>query len=362
MKLWGSLQLDRAIGSAVLRSVILVSFALIAVYGVLDGVRELRYLSDSYGFGDVLWYLLLTTPRRAYQIFPFAALVGAVLAVGNLAATSELVAWRAVGATRTRLMVPVMGAVTLVLVLVLVVAELWATDLELKARSYRLSGITGQVSLSGPGGLWLRDGKDFVHIQYPFLDQSLATDFHSIKIYQMGESAALTGWISAVNGRHDDKAWHFDIVHQVRLDAAGAHREYHASLDWPSQLDTAALGSSVLRPSLLSIRDLKNLLSYFTGNALDDAHYRAALWRRYFYPGIVWVAVLLGLPFVLGLQGRESRTRALAIAVAAGLSWYVAERLFQSVVLALRWPPSWGGLVPLILALLVSTVLLRRRI
>ena len=82
--LWGTTRMDNAIISVVLRSLILVSFTLIAVYGLLDGVRELRYLSSSYGLGDVAWYLLLTTPRRAYQVFPFAALVGVVLAVLSL--------------------------------------------------------------------------------------------------------------------------------------------------------------------------------------------------------------------------------------------------------------------------------------
>lgn len=358
--LWGTTRMDSAIIAVVLRHLLLVSFTLVAVYGLLDGVRELRYLSSNYGLVDVIWYLLLTTPRRAYQVFPFAALVGVVVAVGGLAATSELVAWRALGATRARLLVPVVIAVSVMLAAVVFVAEQWATELELKARSYRLAGITGQVSLSGPGGLWLRDGKDFLHIKYPFLDQSLSTDFHDIKVYEVDTAAAVTAWMTAVHGRHEDRHWHFEIVHRVELSEQGASHEYFEKLMWPSQLDTAALGTSVLRPSLLSIRQLNTLLNYFNTNSLDDAHYRAALWRRYYYTLIVWSAVLLGLPFVLSLQGRESRTRALAIAVAVGLTWYVVERLFQSVVLALSWSPVWGGLIPVLIAAVLSVYLMRR--
>jgi len=357
----GLLRMDRAVAGGVFRSLLIVCFALIAVYGLLDGVRELKYLGANYGVLDVIWYLVLTTPRRAYQVFPFAALVGAVLAVGALAAAGELVAWRALGATRFRLMVPVMMAVTLLLTLVMWGAEQWATEFELRARSYRLEKITGQVSLSGPAGLWLRDGQDFIHIKYPFLDEALATDFHQVKIYQLGPDAALSGWVTASNAFHSDQQWALHNVHQVSLNEAGAQHHYQAEMTWPSQLDTAALGSSVLRPSLLSISELSALLRYFEGNALDVSHYRAALWRRYFYPLIVWAAVLLGLPFVLSLQGRESRTRALAVAVAVGLAWYVTERLFQSVVLALQWSPVWGGLVPVLMALILTAVLMRRR-
>ncbi|GAB4181703.1 MAG: LPS export ABC transporter permease LptG [Wenzhouxiangellaceae bacterium] len=359
--MWGTARIDRAVGLTVWRSVVLVWLTLVAVYGLLEGVRELRLLSADYGGLDIFWYLLLTSPRRAYQVFPFAALMGAVLAVGGLAASGEMVAWRALGATRIRLLIPISGAVLSLLALIAISAEQWATQLELAARSYRLGRITGQVSLAGPEGLWLRDGENFVHIQYPLLDSALNADFHHVKIYLVDDNASLAGWIKADHASHQQNQWRLTRVQRVRLSDAGALSNQHQELTLPSQLDAGALGHTVLRPHLLAVADLHKLLAYFKTNSLDDIHYRAALWRRYYYPLVVWAAVLLALPFVMHMRGRESRTRALAIAVAVGLMWYVVERLTQGVVLAFRWSPAWGGAIPISIALLLSMMLFRRR-
>lgn len=359
--MWGMLRLDRSVGRAVLAGVVIVWLALTGVYTLLDGIRELRQLSAGYGVVDILWYLLLTAPRRAYQVFPFASLVGAVVAIGGLAASGELVAWRSLGATRGRLAAPIIGAIGILLLLVMLIAENWATPLELHARSFRLAGITGQVSLAGPAGLWLRDGDSFVHIRYPLLDEALATDFRAISIYHLNDNAQLRGWIKAERALHSDGQWQLIKGQHMLLDDDGIEQRDFQDLQWPSQLSAGTLGNTVLRPSLLSISALKQLMSYFQANELDDGHYRAALWRRYYYPAIAFAAVWLGLPFVLHLHGKESRARALAVALAVGMAWYVLERLVQGLVLALRWPPAWGGLIPIIIAFIVGLILLRRQ-
>src|SRR3546814_12699129 len=57
----------------------------------------------NYGLLDAVTYIVYTIPRRAYTMFPTVAVIGALMALGQLAASSELTALRALGLSRRRL-------------------------------------------------------------------------------------------------------------------------------------------------------------------------------------------------------------------------------------------------------------------
>jgi hypothetical protein len=58
---------------------------------------------DGYGLADALVFMALSLPRYAYQVFPIATLIGALIGLGALASRSELVAMRAAGFSVARI-------------------------------------------------------------------------------------------------------------------------------------------------------------------------------------------------------------------------------------------------------------------
>ena len=71
---------------------------LLSFVSVLDFVTELRDVGkESYTLSHAVLYILLTTPRRMYEMFPTVAVIGSLLGLGGLAARSELTVMRAVG-------------------------------------------------------------------------------------------------------------------------------------------------------------------------------------------------------------------------------------------------------------------------
>src|SRR3546814_8310421 len=74
----------------------------------------------NYGLLDAVTYIVYTIPRRAYTMFPTVAVIGALMALGQLAASSELTALRALGLSRRRLSLSV-AAPLLVLTALMVV-------------------------------------------------------------------------------------------------------------------------------------------------------------------------------------------------------------------------------------------------
>jgi lipopolysaccharide export LptBFGC system permease protein LptF len=62
---------DRYLGRAVILGALLVWFGLTFLFVLISLLGELRSVQNEYTSGDAFWFVALTTPRMAYQIFPF---------------------------------------------------------------------------------------------------------------------------------------------------------------------------------------------------------------------------------------------------------------------------------------------------
>src|SRR5690606_27474320 len=102
-------------------------------------------------------------PRRAYMLFPYAAVIGSLLGLGALATSSELTALRAVGLSRQRIVMSafgVIGALTLAMVLV---AETIGPYGDQQGQSLAMAAKSADVSRARNSGLWAREGDTFIN-------------------------------------------------------------------------------------------------------------------------------------------------------------------------------------------------------
>ena len=85
------------LGRGVLVATIGVLIVLVGLDALTSVVDETDDIRDGYGFSDILIYVGYTLPRRFHEFVPFSALIGALIGLGQLATTSELVVLRAAG-------------------------------------------------------------------------------------------------------------------------------------------------------------------------------------------------------------------------------------------------------------------------
>ncbi len=132
---------------------------IVAIYGSIDLVSQLHDLgTGSYGFPQLLSYVLLRLPRKIFDTLPAAALIGSLLSLGNLAVHRELVVMRASGISSLQLL----GTVGLAGIGARRadgadrrVAR--AVALRLRERDAPAGAAVRQRGTSGPA-TWLRDG------------------------------------------------------------------------------------------------------------------------------------------------------------------------------------------------------------
>jgi len=341
-----------------------VSVVLLGLYTLIELIREARHLTGDYNAWSMAWYVLQTSPRRLYDIFPFAALIGTLIGVGSLAQSNELVAMRAAGVHRKQISGYALAVIGACLVVLVAISELFVPALETNAQANRDQARSGEIRLDSQGALWVRDGRYMIRIGQSIWDDSGQLQFSDVLVYELGEGLEPAATLAAQSAQHETGQWTLDEVILTSFNGNPATRR-EASWSLRSTISPELFNAAVTRPRLLATRDLIDMQSFLKDNALDAGPYTEALWERVFFPVNVLAMVLIGLPFALGGVFRQSPRGGLGLnvfaGIALGLTFFVLSRLVQGVVTL--WPiPIWlGSLLPALLISTLALALLARR-
>jgi lipopolysaccharide export system permease protein len=356
---------DLYVGRAALVGLLAVWLAMTLLFVMFNLLGELRSTQSDYGTNDVFWFISLTTPRMAYQIFPVSALLGALVGVGGLAAANELVAFRTSGVSRVRLALAALAGVIMVTIPVMIMGEWLAPAAEQQARAFRLSEMVGQAIIGGPRGMWMRDGQDIVNIQLPVLSANRgeqSVEFKNIVIYNFSQDIDLQAITRAESAQHNGESWTLENVSTVNFSGAGAQLNRVDQRFWPTEVKPELLDSAVTRPKLLSLRSLWGYLSYLGENGLDDHVYQAAFWEKAFFPFTVLALVLAGMPFVFGPARSHNMGVRLFFGMALGGIFMIVNRAVQKFGSVYDLPPPLTIVLPPLLLAIAAILILRRSV
>lgn len=325
-------RVDRYVGKAALLGILAVWSVVVLLAVMFNLLGELRSTTASYSAVDATWFVLMVTPRTAYQVFPVCALMGAMVGVGGLAAANELVAFRTSGVSRLRLAGAALAGTLLVTLPVMALGEWVAPESEQQARVFRLGKLIGQYIIGGPRGMWLRDGGHIVNIRQPVIaleDDRQAVEFRDVVLYTFDEDGALREITRAGRALHDGESWTWLNISRLQLSDRLVSRADEARGHWDTRLEPGLVDAAVNRPQHMSIRNLWSQIRYMSANGLDDRIYRTNLFSKALFPATVLVLVLAGMPFVFA-SGRSHKLGVrLFFGMTLGVVFTILNRMAQ---------------------------------
>ena len=115
--------LDRYIAKSVFGAVLIVQLLLLGLDLMLALVNELDDLNKSYQLSHALYFIMLSAPRRFYDLMPVGVMVGALIGLGTLASNNELSVIRAAGVSITRIIWGVMKPMLLIIAVTAFIGE-----------------------------------------------------------------------------------------------------------------------------------------------------------------------------------------------------------------------------------------------
>jgi lipopolysaccharide export system permease protein len=325
-------RVDRYVGKAALLGIIAVWSVVVLLAVMFNLLGELRSTTASYTALDATWFVLMTTPRTAYQVFPVCALMGAMVGVGGLAAGNELVAFRTSGVSRLRLAGAALAGTLMVTLPVMAMGEWVAPASEQNARVFRLGKLIGQYVIGGPRGMWLRDGGRIVNIQQPVMaidDDRQAVQFRDVVLYDFDADGSLREVSQAGRALHDGEHWTWLDIRRLSLTDDAVNHSYEESGTWDTRLEPNLVDSAVNRPQQMSMKNLWGQSRYMSANGLDDRIYRTNLFAKALFPATVLALVLAGMPFVFASGRNQKLGVRLFFGMTLGAVFTILNRMAQ---------------------------------
>jgi lipopolysaccharide export system permease protein len=354
--------LGRYIVTTVLAYTALVMLVLVALGALFLFIGQ----QDDIGVGNysatqALLFVALNVPSYLFQLLPIAALIGALLGLGNLARGSELVVMRASGVTTLRFCAW-LGTAGLVLgALMFVVGEYVASPLGQSARQMKVFAKFDEFSLAGNRGTWVRDGDTIISVD----QQSERTRFGGIKVFQLDPERRLVSVARAESARvASDNAWTLEnyVGTTFTPDGRGATAERGGKREVRTSLSPEFLGLAIADPETMGLADLRGYIAHLRRNDLQSAQYETALWSRTARLVAVLVVVILALPFSIGslrASGQGART---VIGVLIGAGFVLVSQTLENSGQLLGLSPllvGWGPTA--LLAMLTAGLVWRYR-
>lgn len=341
--------LDRYIVLTLLRHIALSMCVLLVLAGVFLFVNEQGWVgAGSYGQPQALRYVLAQLPATGLQFLPVAALLGALLAIGQLAHGSELTVMRAAGVSIAHIASVVALAGLVLLPAALLVGEWLAPPLAHAARVAKAMERDGSFSMA-QGSAWVRNDGNLLRADA----EGQVTAF---ELDDAGRLVAVT--VATRVAPRSGGAPALAGAEQVRFTDRSALRSVDPQLP-AADIDGAFFDMASADPRQQSLRELHRNISVREVRGQDARRERFAFWSSIARLAAVPLAMLLAVPMLLGFLRTAGTGARATLGLVLGLLYFIAQRIVESGTFAFTLDPLFAWLPAVLLGVAAAWLLWR---
>jgi lipopolysaccharide export system permease protein len=357
-------KVDKLVALSVVGSVLIAWGFLVAFDALYQFVQEINDVgTGDYTLSKAVSYILLTVPRRGYQLFVYGGLIGGLMGMGMLAASGELTALRAAGLSKLRICASVVFALTVITVLVALMGEVIAPRAEQKAEALQLSAKNRDVTIGKGGTLWARDGEAVINAKRGHTRSSkdgMVVELQDVRVFEFTPVGQLLALSVAKTATHLNGEWTLHDVRRTEFEGRSAHSTVQTQTQWKSALDPNVLAVSMIHPEYLSMSDLQRNIGYMQRNRQDATSYQLAYWARIFYPLNVLVLAFCAVPFAFGQLRTGGLGKRLFIGMALAITYYFFQKSVVNMGAVYNFNLALVNALPSLLLAVAALVYFRR--
>lgn len=294
---------------------------ILIVYICIDFLQKADdFIEEKASLRLVTAYFLYSIPSMAGSMLPIAALMAALLSLGNLSRHNEIIAMRAGGVSLFRIIAPVLVGGLIVSVLGFVNNEYIMPVYAAKANFIKNVQIEGkqQRVVFQQTKLWLRGPENSIaNIELVSPDRN---EMLGVNVYKMNPDYSVRERVTAESLRWERGAWRFMNSRKYVISENGT-REQSADgetfniVDSPSDLGMIAKSSEEM-----NFRELWDYVKRLKMSGYKAARYEVDLHRKIAFPMASMLMVLIATP--LSIQKVRSGGYGKGIALAVLIAFF----------------------------------------
>lgn len=349
-------KLDRYIRNSILLAIAAVLGVIVGLALLFAFIDELGDVEGGYSTLDALGYVLLTAPRRLYEMLPMAALIGCLIGLGTLASSSELTVMRAAGVSLRRIVWAVMKPMLLIMFAGILIGEYVAPQTEQIAQANRSMALGSGSAQTSKHGLWHRQGREYIHINSVQPDGVL----YGVTRYLFDDARQLKAASFARTARYQEGAWLLEEVATTQFLDNATQAQSAATERWEVELTPELLGTVVMDPESLPLTGLWSYIGYLADQGLANGKYWLAFWSKLLQPLVMAALVLMAISFIFGPLRSVTLGQRIFTGVLVGFVFKIAQDLLGPSSLVFGFSPLIAVVVPALICALIGVYLLRK--
>ncbi|MFO7304956.1 MAG: LPS export ABC transporter permease LptG [Gammaproteobacteria bacterium] len=352
--------LSRYLMRAIIGHTLLVVIVLLVLSGLYLFVSQQDDVGvGTFGVDDAFWFALLSLPKYAFDLLPIASLIGALLALGHLARSLELIVIRTAGVSTLRIGIWVGTAGLVLMAVTAVLGEYIAPPLEQYARQMKMFEKFQDVSTAGSRSIWAKDGAAIVAVR----QQTADNRYGGVYVFKFDERRRLSVMGHASNASiGTDSKWRLENYRESMIgpDRVVASEAKRAEVE--TSLSPEFLGLAVFDPESLPVRGLIGYMRHLRANGLDARAYETAFWARIARTVAVAIIVVLAVPFAFGPMRSTGTGARTVVGIMIGVAFFLLAKMLESGGAVFELPPfiiGWGPTIVLAIVTLVAIARVR---
>lgn len=349
-------KLDRYIGSSVFMAILAVLGIILGLATLFAFIDEMGDASDTYTLTDILSYVLLTAPRRLYDMLPMAALIGCLIGLGSLASNSELTIMRAAGVSIGRIVWAVMKPMLVLMLAGVLIGEYVAPATENIAQANRSLAQGSGDAQSAKHGLWHRQGDEFIHVNSVQPNGVL----YGVTRYRFDKGRHMLTSSFAKRAQFAQDHWQLTDVTTTLFHERSTEVVTTPEERWDVALSPELLNTVIMTPETLSISGLWGYIHYLADQGLNNGRYWLAFWVKLLQPLVTAALVLMAISFIFGPLRSVTLGQRVFTGVLVGFTFRIVQDLLGPSSLVFGFSPLFAVLVPASVCALAGVWLLRR--
>ena len=342
-------------------AVMLIWLGVYSFFGFLNEVNEIG--QANYTAVEAMIYIFLKLPEVISGHSSVVILLGSLLALGHLAATSQLIIVRGSGVSIMNITKVVLRTALVFVVIAILVGELIAPITNQTAKNSRAQALGHNIQAKNQQGFWVKDKNSIIHVGKNFDGQSFA----NVMLVNLENNKTLASVGQADNALFDGQNLILDSAHFYKIHRQNKDQFYQFEAEKLSQyklavaFDQEFIDSLRKEPRDLSTWSLVNQIGFLAKNGLAADAFEVELYQRLVKPFTLMAMIVFSMLFIFG----SLRDASLGKKIFLGLMLSLFFELFSRIggVLSLRFDYNHFlvASIPTLIVLVFAFILLKRK-
>lgn len=348
--------IDHYIRRNILATTAMVLLVIVGLDLLASFISELEELKAEYQILQAMAFVLVSVPGKIYEFLSVSILIGCLIGLGALASSSELLVIRAAGVPPRRIIVSVLKPIMALVILGLFLAQFIVPPIEHWGQAQKTSARSNSILLKTKGGIWHREGNEYIHIKTVGLDGQM----YDINRFRFDNNNKLIASHYFKRADYQNKYWAIQDATSTAFNDNTTAVFRFSELQWFSGLTPQNLSTVIIKPDQLSMTALYQYANYLKKQDLNAANYLVSFWKKVFQPVVTVVMVLIAISFVFGPLRSVTAGLRVLVGVVVGVGFQQGQQLAAYASLVYNIEPFVAVVTPILLALLVALLLIRR--